>query len=50
MDFEVQAQLERKLRKSQSVVDTTGEAPEAPPGTTAASVGAGMGIEGVKAE
>lgn len=52
MDFEAQAQLERKLRKSQRVVDTTGEAPEAPPGASAPSVGAGMGIdiEGVKAE
>lgn len=54
MDFETQAQLERELRKSQDVVETTGEAPGeaplAPPDATAASMGAGVGIEGMKAK
>ncbi|KAF8473834.1 cytochrome c oxidase assembly protein [Kalaharituber pfeilii] len=33
LDFEMQAQLERDLRKSQTVVDTTAEALEGPAGT-----------------
>ena len=31
LDFEVQAALERELRKSQDVVDTSSQAPEGPP-------------------
>ena len=31
LDFEVQAALERELRKSQDVVDTSSQTPEGPP-------------------